>query len=88
MVIERKVTATGKDTDGDITKLCNHGEIWSPRYKSDAVSDIESGVYKYYLINSYGGRTYIHVVTLNGRKHLRTDPNDSTADNLDELPDC
>ena len=39
---DRRVTATGKDSDGDITRLCNSGELWSPRSKADAVNDIEN----------------------------------------------
>ncbi len=31
----RAVLKTGKDSDGDITKLCRPRELWSPRYKAD-----------------------------------------------------
>ena len=85
---ERQVLRTGKDADGDITKLCNSPEYWSPRMKADAISDIEMGLHKYWVRNRIGGKTYIHVISYGGRKHLRTDPNDSTCDNLDDLPDC
>ena len=46
---DRPVTYTGKDHDGDITKLCNSGRSWSPRYKHDAINDIESGTHRYYV---------------------------------------
>jgi hypothetical protein len=34
---QRAVYQTGEDWDGDITKLCNGGEYWSPRMKADAI---------------------------------------------------
>ena len=85
---ERNVTRTGKDHDGDITRLCKAGEPWSPRSKDNAISDIETRTHQYWVENRRGGKTYIHVTTRGGRKYLRTDPNDSTCDNLDLLPDC
>ena len=87
-MIERQVTQTGKDGDGDITRLCKPLEHWSPRAKRDAIADIESGAYRYWVRNRFGGRTYIHVVGTGSNKYLRTDPNDSNCDNLDQLPDC
>jgi hypothetical protein len=39
---KRYVRATGKDRQGDITKLCYASEWWSPRVKADAISDIEN----------------------------------------------
>lgn len=38
---KRYVYKTGKDSDGDITKLCNENAAWSPRLKAGAISDIE-----------------------------------------------
>ena len=84
MAIDRNVYAAGKDEDGDITKLCNSGEWWSPRSKSAAIADIESGNYEYWS----NGRTKIHVYTSGGKKHLRTAPNSDSKDNLDNLPPC
>jgi len=43
---DRQVTASGKDKDGDITKLCKSGEAWSPRQKADAIRDIENGTHR------------------------------------------
>jgi type I restriction enzyme M protein len=37
----REVLKSKKDRDGDILALCNHNENWSPRNKSDVISDIE-----------------------------------------------
>ena len=80
---DRYVTRTGKDVDGDITKLCNPGKFWSPRSKQDAISDIESRNHTYY-VRWTSGRTKIQVV--NG--YLRTDRDGTSKNNLDELPDC
>ena len=83
----RNVHRTGKDINGDITKLCD-AEIslkpWGSRDKDGAINDIENGVHEYYS----NGETLIHVVKENGVKHLRTVHNDDESDNLDNLPDC
>ena len=84
---DRRVTATGKDSDGDITRLCNSGEFWSPRSKADAVRDIENSTHSYY-VNRAGHRSEVHVVTVSGKKHLRTNADTSSQNNLDNLPDC
>ncbi len=82
---KRNVYRTGKDGDGDITKLCNGSEPWSPREKDEAISDIENKTHEYYS----NGETSIHVVEeSDGSKYLRTDPNGEKGDNLDNLPDC
>ena len=46
---DRPVTHTGKDHDGDIAKLCNSGHRRSPRYKRDAINDIDSGTHSHYV---------------------------------------
>ena len=84
---DRAVTQTGKDADGDITRLCNPGKSWSPRSKQDAIDDIESGDYTYYVPwNS--GRTEIRVVDGPNGKYLRTDRDGTSKNNLDDLPNC
>lgn len=85
---DRRVTATGKDTDGNITKLCKSGEWWSPRSKADAITDIELGINSYYVLDKAGNRADIHVVTVGTTKYLRTNADASSANNLDNLPDC
>ncbi len=86
-MIQRKVTSTRKDDDGDITALCNPSEWWSPRSKADAISDIENEDYGYY-VEVGGERVSIHVVQGASGKYLRTDPDKTTGNNLDDLPDC
>lgn len=85
---DRQVTRTGKDYAGDITKLCNHGEGWSPRAKRDAIFEIENGVHTYFVRWSDGLRTEIRVVRGQSGKYLRTDRDNTTRNNLDDLPDC
>lgn len=87
-MVERKVTRTKKDKDGDILALCNSGDYWSPRSKKDAIADIESGNYSYYVPWSDGSRTLIRVVNGPNGKYLRTDKDSTSRNNLDDLPDC
>lgn len=83
----RRVTQSRKDADGDITALCNPGESWSPRHKRDAIDDIESERHTYFILVD-GKRTNIHVVNGPNGKYLRTDPDTTSHNNLDDLPDC
>ena len=85
---DRPVTQTGKDADGDITKLCNPREYWSPRLKYDAIDDIESKRHRYYVPWPDGKPTWIHVANGPNGKYLRTDKDETTRNNLDNLPDC
>lgn len=84
----RQVTATGKDKDGDITRLCNSNSFWSPRSKADAIHDIEMGLHRYFVRINYLDEVDIKVITRNGKKYLRTDPDKTPSNNLDNLPDC
>lgn len=84
---ERRVTQSGKDTDGDITHLCNPGAPWSPKAKDDAIREIEGGTVTYY-VKEEAPRTDVHVVNENGKKYLRTDKDKSSKNNLDNLPNC
>lgn len=84
---DRQVTRSGKDSDGDITSLCNTGQLWSPRKKRDAINDIENGIHSYFVV-SPSGRVNIHVVQGQNGKYLRTDPDKTSKNNLDDLPDC
>ena len=84
---ERRVTHTQKDSDGDITALCYPGEAWSPRNKEDAIEDIDSDLFTYY-VRTASGRSDIQVVDDPDGKYLRTDLDGAADNNLDELPDC
>jgi Protein of unknown function (DUF3892) len=84
---DRRVTKSGKDKDGDITRLCNAGQSWSPRSKADAIDDIEDDRHSYYTQEeSY--RSEVRVVDGANGKYLRTDADSTSRNNLDNLPDC
>lgn len=85
---DRQVTRTGKDSQGDITKLCNHGAEWSPRSKADAIRDIQSGTHTYHVVWPGNVRTAIRVVPGPTGPYLRTDKDNTTKNNLQDLPDC
>ena len=84
---ERRVRQTQKDSDGNITALCNQGEAWSPRLKQNAINDIENRIHTYY-VQEAGTRTDVHVASGTTGKYLRTDADPTSANNLDNLPDC
>lgn len=85
---KRYVNKSGKDKDGDITKLCNSSADWSPRQKGDAIRDIENSTHSYWVSWTDGQETEIKVVNGSTGKYLRTLRDGSTRNNLDDLPDC
>ncbi|MCP2016887.1 DUF3892 domain-containing protein [Qipengyuania citrea] len=85
---KRYVRQTGKDKDGDITRLCNSGQPWSPRAKVDAIRDIENGTHEYCVNWTHYPETRIRVVQGPNGKYLRTDRDETNKNNLDDLPDC
>lgn len=85
---DRQVTASGKDRDGDITKLCHSGAAWSPRLKADAIRDIESGTHTYYVQQPGTLRVNVNVVNGPNGKYLRSTADKASRNNLDNLPDC
>ncbi len=84
---DRKVTNSGKDQDGDITKLCNPG-VWGSVSKTTAIQQIENGTYTYYVQQPGTNRVDVKVVDGPTGKYLRTTADSSDANNLDNLPDC
>ncbi len=84
---DRSETRSRKDSGGDITALYHPGDYWSPRSKAEAITDIETGVHSYH-VHSGGRRMSIHVVNGPRGKYLRTDPDTTSSNNLDGLPDC
>jgi hypothetical protein len=82
----RRVTATRKDGRGEVTHLCGDAG-WGPVAVADAVAQIRAGTIVYYsLVNGDDAR--VHVVDAPGGPYLRTAPDRTTANNLDDLPDC
>lgn len=84
---DRAVRKTGKNSTGDITALCDDGESWSPRTSAEAIRDIETSAHSYHVPWT-SGRTEIRVVNGAHGKYLRTDRDDTSRNNLDDLPDC
>ena len=85
---QRAVVRSRKDRDGDILALCNSNAVWSPRVKADVIRDIESGAHQYYVPWNDGINTPIRVVNGPTGKYLRTDKDNTSRNNLDDLPDC
>ena len=56
---DKKVTKTGKDNDGDITKL---GGSWGNASKAIAIQDIDNGTNSYYVQQPNCGRSEVRVV--------------------------
>lgn len=84
---DRAVTKSRKDLGGNITALGQPGEAWSVRPSADVIRDIEARVHTYH-VPWKSGRTEIRVVPGANGKYLRTDRDNTTKNNLDDLPDC
>ncbi|GAA2964632.1 hypothetical protein GCM10010459_21230 [Microbacterium schleiferi] len=82
----QRVTHSGKDRNGDITSIGTPGQYWSPRAKTGAISDIELGIHTYH-VQWPEKRTEIRVVNGANGKYLRTDRDNTTRNNLADLPD-
>src|SRR5690606_5521067 len=53
----------------------------------EAISNIEKGFFHYY-VNNGGHEVSIIIATNNGTKYLKTESDDTEANNLLELPEC
>lgn len=84
----RQVTHTGKGSGGEIASLCNRAAHWSPRFKTAAITDIESRTHSYFVSWPTGPTTDVHVANGPTGKYLRTDRDNTERNNLLDLPDC
>jgi FAD/FMN-containing dehydrogenase len=82
--VVREVTHVRKNGRGTITHVCNPGATWSPAAVRQALREIESGTIQYF-VKAADRLVPIRVV---GGRYLRSAPDDTTADNLDDLPPC
>jgi hypothetical protein len=82
---DRSVTHSRKDQYGNITALGNPNAAWSVRSSVLVVSDIQSGSHTYY-VPWQSGRTEISVVRGPYGPYLRTDRDNTSRNNLDDLP--
>ena len=62
---DRRVTGTGKDSDGDITSLCG---VWGTAARSTVISDIEGGGHSYFVQDALERRADVHVVDVKGTR--------------------
>lgn len=81
----KQVTRSGKDRDGDITALCGS---FGRASKAQAIADIRQDPKAYYVQVSGVGAVDIRVVNGASGPYLRTDPDKTSRNNLDDLPDC
>jgi hypothetical protein len=83
--IVREVTSVRKRS-GTITHLCNDGQSWSPVAVSPAIQEIQARTVKY--IARRGDSAALIKVVNDGRGgfYLRTQADQTSADNLDNLP--
>lgn len=83
---DRRVKRTGKDRDGDITSLCGD---WGTVTKAAAIIEITPpATNTYFVQDAIGRRADVQVVRGPTGPYLRSDPNSTSSDNLDNLPDC
>ena len=84
MVMEKRVTHSRKSENGNITHLKADGAIVS---KQDVIIYIDAGLYKYYTSEA-GYKAEVFVYYENGAKHIKTNADRTSKNNLDNLPDC
>jgi hypothetical protein len=82
---DREVTCTCKDDAGNIECL---GGDWGQVSKDEAIDQINSGSIRYWVRGVSGTEVEVHVVGKHTPPYLRTDPDGTAVNNLDELPDC
>lgn len=82
--MDRRVTGSGKNWQGDITSLCG---TWGTVDKDTAIGHIENRTHRYYVYEQAPAVDVI-VVREGFSKYLRTTPDRSNNNNLDNLPGC
>lgn len=85
---DRAITRARHDRNGDITAIGDGVSYWSPVPKDSAIYHIEHGIYRYYVPWANSPHTLIRVVNGPNGKYLRTDRDESSRNNLDDLPEC
>jgi hypothetical protein len=79
--MDRRVTATKTDRNGNITALCNAGQSWSPRRTEDVLRDINAGKKSYY-VQEQTKRSYVRAVS----GELQTTEDATDKNHLAQLP--
>lgn len=80
--MDRRVTATKRDSKGRLIALCNPSEKWSPRRSADVVKDIQLNKKSYY-VEQAPRRKYVRVVS---GGLLQTTSDSTSSNSLDRLP--
>ncbi len=81
----RTVKMVRRDDDGEIIGLANPLAEWAFVTAEQAVADIAAHRFQYFA-GEEADHTRIYVVNGPRRRYLRTNPDDSRANNLDEMP--
>lgn len=79
-----QVLRSGKNTAGDITKLCGD---WGSVSKADAITLINLG-HRFYVPLTNGSVVFVSVVQGQTGPYLRTNWDGTQRNNLDDLQDC
>lgn len=87
MAQRRQVKRTGKNEDGDITKLCSGSGGWGSVSTKNAISQIEDKTHEYF-VEEESPEVIVTVVGTGTRQYLRTTADDISKNNLDNLKDC
>lgn len=77
----REIKCVSKDRNGNIIAIAGD---WGIITVEEAIREINSGTYEYYV---NGGIKDVSVHVVSGR-YLRTDPDETSVNNLDSLPEC
>ena len=83
--IVREVTSVKKKKD-TLTHLCNDGASWSPVAVKDAIEQIQSGLASYVTRRGEYGSLIKVVSDGHGGFYLRSEADQTSSDNLDNLP--
>lgn len=84
---ELQVKCVKKNVEDDITHIGGDEFLYT---SEEAIGYIETGVYTFYTLIA-GRRAEVRVIhdsRVAGGKYLRTDPDITTSNNLDDLPMC
>lgn len=87
----RKVTGVERDSQGQLETLCVQITYRIP--VSQVIKDIRTNEARYganspYYTDVGGVKAAVVVAERDGKPYLRTDPDKTTRNNLDALPDC
>ena len=88
MATRKQVTCINKtDRYNPEERIRNIGGSGWKHTVDDAISNIENGVYSYF-VSKNGHEVNVIVASRNGRKYLKTENDGDTPDNLLSLPEC